>query len=123
MRGAPRVKQRAAAALAVGLEHVVNRRVEPGSRQGGDDEASFPIVVRPGGQMLEGTAAAGAKMRTDRRGARAGLAAATLWEAAPVGMTRPTCGRRPAAVARSAVRDLPCERDVADKEAAPTERS
>ncbi len=42
---APRVQHRAAAALAMGVDQVIDRRVEPGLRQRLDDERALPVAI------------------------------------------------------------------------------
>ena len=64
---AARVQHHAAAAFAVGVDQVVDRRVEPGLRQRLDHKAALPVAIARRRPVLERAAAAGAEMRTDRR--------------------------------------------------------
>ena len=66
---AARMEHRAAAAVAMGVDQIVDRRVEPGLRQRLDDEAALPVAIARGVPVLHRAAAADAEMRADRRDA------------------------------------------------------
>jgi len=68
----PRVKNRAAAAFAMGVDHIIDRRIELDLRQRLNDQAALPRAVGGSGQMLQGAAAARAEMRTEREDAFCG---------------------------------------------------
>src|SRR5262245_44244055 len=87
-RAHSRVEYSAAASLAMGVDQVVDRRVEPRSHQRRDDRSAFPIAVACRGQMLERAAAANSEMRADRRDA-VGTGYVHLYQVAAVGMTGP----------------------------------
>src|SRR5262249_61230137 len=65
-RAHSRVKYRAAAPFTMGVDQVVDRRVEPRSRQRRDDQGAFPIAVARRGEVLERAATANPKMWADR---------------------------------------------------------
>src|SRR5262245_11965076 len=65
----PRVKNRAAAPCAMGVDHIGDRRIEPDLRQRLNDQAALPRAIGRSGEMLQGAAATRAEMRTDRRDA------------------------------------------------------
>ena len=87
-RAAPGMEHGAAAAFAVGIDEVVDRRIDAGLRQRVDHERALPVAVTRRRPMLHGAAAAGAEMRTDRRDA---LGARVLdpHQMAAVGMAGP----------------------------------
>ena len=61
------MKDGAAAALAVRIDDVVDRRVEPDLRQRLDHQRALPVAIVRGVPVLQRAAAADAEMRTDRR--------------------------------------------------------
>src|SRR5579864_8110304 len=69
MRAAPGVKGGAAAAFAMGVDQLADRRIEPRLPQRFDDEAALPRPVRRRAPMLNRTATANTEMRADRRDA------------------------------------------------------
>ena len=69
MRAAPRVENRAPAAVAVSVDEIGDRRVDAGLTQCGRDQIALPGAVRSGLPVLQGAAAANAEMRADRRDA------------------------------------------------------
>ena len=68
VRAAAGVKHCAAAALAVRVDEIADRRVEACLPKGIDHEAAFPRPVRRTLPVLQRAPAADAEMRTDRRG-------------------------------------------------------
>ena len=88
-RAHSRVKCRAAASLAMGVDQLVDRRVEARSRHRGDDQSAFPIAVARRRQMLERAAAANPKMWADRRDA-VGAGDIDLDQLAAVGVAGPS---------------------------------
>ena len=66
---APGVEDGAAAAVAVGVDEIADRRVEPGLAQRLDDEIALPRAIGRALPMLHRAAAADAEMRADRRDA------------------------------------------------------
>ena len=66
-RAAPRMQHGAPAALAMRVDQVVDRRVEPGLRERVDDEIALPGAVALAAPVLQRAAAADAEMRADRR--------------------------------------------------------
>ena len=87
-RAHSRVEYSAAASLAMGVNQVVDRRVEPRSRQRRDDQSAFPIAVACRCQVLERAAAANSEMRADRCDA-VGAGDVHLDQVAAVGVTGP----------------------------------
>ncbi len=69
VRAAPGMQDGAAAAVAMGIDQIADRRLEPGLLQRFDDETALPGAVTRRLPMLDGAAAAHAEMRTDRRNA------------------------------------------------------
>src|SRR5437763_1520363 len=65
------VEDRAPASLAMRIDQIVDRRVEPDARECVDDERALPLPISLDGPVLERAAAAEAEMRTDRRDALA----------------------------------------------------
>ena len=63
------VKHRAAAAVAMRVDKLGDRRLDAGLVQRLDDEAALPGAVGSARPMLQGAAAADAEMRADRRDA------------------------------------------------------
>ena len=86
MAAAPRVENDAAAAFAVRVDQVADRRLDTGLAQRFDDETALPGAVGRACPMLQGAAAANAEMRADRRDA---VSARHLdaEQMAPVGLT------------------------------------
>ena len=66
---APGMKHGAAAAVAMGVDQLGDRRVDAGLAERIDDEAAFPGAVGSGRPMLQRAAAADAEVRADRRDA------------------------------------------------------
>src|SRR5438270_799593 len=60
----------AAAALAMGIDQPIDRRLEAGLRQRLDYRGAFPFSIALGAPVLQRAAAAGTEMRTDRFDAR-----------------------------------------------------
>ena len=69
VRAAPGMKYGAAAAVAMGIDQLGDRRVEPGLAQRLDDEIALPGAIAGGVPVLHGAAAAHAEMRANRRDA------------------------------------------------------
>ena len=69
MGAAARVKDDAAAAFAMGVDEIADRRVDAGLAQRRHDEIALPDAVRSARPVLQGAAAADAEMRADRRNA------------------------------------------------------
>ena len=88
-RAHSRVKYRAAASLAMGVDQVVDWRVEPRSRQRRDDQSALPIAIARRGQVLERTAAANPEMWADRCDA-VGAGDIDLDQMAAVGVAGPS---------------------------------
>src|SRR5262249_45969610 len=88
MRAYSRMEYGAAASFAMGVDQVVDRRVEARSRQRRDDQRRFPIAVARRGQMLERAAPANSKMWTDRCDA-VGASDVDLDQVAAVGVAGP----------------------------------
>ncbi len=65
----PCMKHGAAAAFAVGVDEVIDRRGDAGLRQSGDHEVALPGAIGRRAPMLHRAAAAHAEMRADRRNA------------------------------------------------------
>ena len=78
----------ATTALAVRVDQIVDRRIEPHLRQRPCDQVALPITVVCRGQMLQRAAAASREMRTDWRDAFA-AGDVDLDEMAAVGMAGP----------------------------------
>ncbi len=87
-RAAARMQHGAAAAVAVGVDQVADRRIEPGLAQRLDHQAALPGAVGRRRPVLHGAAAAGAEMRTDRRDAL-GARRVDGDQMTAVGMARP----------------------------------
>ncbi len=85
---APAMKHGAAAAVAMRVDQLGDRRLDAGLAQRLDDEAAFPGAVRRGRPMLQGAAAAGAEMWADRRDAL-GARLFDIEKVPSVGMTGP----------------------------------
>ena len=66
---APRVEYGAPASLAVGVDEIVDRRVEPGLRQRLDDQLALPGAIARRGQCWSAQPPQIAEMRADRRDA------------------------------------------------------
>ena len=65
-RAAPGMERGAAAAVAVGVDQFVDRRIEAGLRERVDDQAALPFAIAGRGPMLDRAAAANAEMRAER---------------------------------------------------------
>jgi len=79
------VKHRAAAAVAMGIDQVADRRLDAGLAQRRHHELALPRAIRFGLPMLHGAAAADAEMRADRRNAL-GARLVDAKQLPPVGM-------------------------------------
>jgi hypothetical protein len=87
-RAAPGVEYGAAATVAVSVDQLINRCIEPSSRQGRNDQSTFPIAIARSRQMLKRATAANSEMRADRRNA-VGARNVDLGEMAAIGVARP----------------------------------
>ncbi len=63
---APGVKRGPAAAVAVGIDQFVHRRIKAGLRQRVDHQVAFPFPIAGRGPVLDRAAAADAEMRAER---------------------------------------------------------
>jgi len=88
MGAAPRVKHGAAAAIAVGVNEIGDRRVNAGLSERRDNEIALPRALGCGLPMLQGAAAAGTEMRADR-GNACETGFVDVEEEPPVRMTGP----------------------------------
>ena len=87
MAGAAPCSMPDAAAVAMGIDQVADRRLDSGLTQRRHDEVALPRAIRFGLPMLHGAAAADAEMRADRRDAR-GARRVDAEKLPPVGMAR-----------------------------------
>ena len=88
VRAASCVEDSAAAAVAMRVDQVVDRGIEPGLRQRLRHQGPLPMTVARRREMLERAAAARSEMRADRRDA-IGARAVDLDEMPAVGVTGP----------------------------------
>ena len=91
---APGVERGPAAAGAMGVDQLADRRVDPGLLQGLDHEAALPGAIGTVGPMLGRAAAADAEMRADRRDAL-GARLEHRKQVTPVRMARDRLGLHP----------------------------
>src|SRR5271165_2822836 len=88
---AARVENGAPASLAMRIDHLVYRHIEPDLRELMHDQGTLPLAVARAAPVLERAAAANPKMRTDRCDAL-GARSLDLEEVAAVAMPRPRLG-------------------------------